>query len=240
MVAAPILEFAFRSGLFAIAFTVSALFAVPAAAETVAGMASVIDGDTIEIGGIRIRLHGIDAPESGQNCLDPEGGSYRCGEVAALALSGRIGHAIVRCEEQDIDRYGRLVAVCFRDGVDLNAWLVEQGHALAYRAYSHDYVLEEQRASEAMLGVWMGRFVEPWKWRRGERLDFPEASVADPAQDSPQDCLIKGNISRGGERIFHVPGQRNYDVTKISPSKDERWFCTEAEAQEEGWRPARQ
>ena len=52
-------------------------------------------------------------------------------------------------------------------------------------------------------------------------------------------CLIKGNISRNGNRIYHVPGQKDYDKTKITEGKGERWFCTEDEAQAAGWRRAR-
>jgi hypothetical protein len=53
-------------------------------------------------------------------------------------------------------------------------------------------------------------------------------------------CPIKGNISRKGRRIYHVPGQRDYEKTKITVSKRERWFCSEAEAQAAGWKPAKQ
>lgn len=54
-------------------------------------------------------------------------------------------------------------------------------------------------------------------------------------------CNIKGNISiNTGERIYHVPGQRYYDPTRISPSYGERWFCSEAEARKAGWRKAHQ
>lgn len=60
-------------------------------------------------------------------------------------------------------------------------------------------------------------------------------------QDSAAPCLIKGNISETtGEKIYHLPGQKFYDSTVITPSKGERWFCTEAEAQTAGWRKSRQ
>jgi hypothetical protein len=65
-----------------------------------------------------------------------------------------------------------------------------------------------------------------------------EASGASPSPPG-QDCDIKGNISIGsGERIYHMPGQRWYAETKISPEYGERWFCSEAEAQASGWRRA--
>ena len=143
--------------------------AAPAQAGGLAGTASVIDGDTLEVRGRRIRLHGIDAPESRQRCEDGTRQSYRCGQRAALALADRIGRAPVTCETRDTDRYGRLIAVCYQGTTDLNAWLVTGGHAVAYRRYSTDYVGEERLARAARRGLWAGRFVMPWDWRRGVR-----------------------------------------------------------------------
>jgi endonuclease YncB( thermonuclease family) len=93
----------------------------------------VIDGDTIEIRGQRIRLFGIDAPESRQACTDQAGASYRCGQKAAQALDYRISDGVVRCEPKDRDRYGRVVAVCRAYGEDLSAWMAGLGWALAFR-----------------------------------------------------------------------------------------------------------
>ncbi len=90
-----------------------------AAQEILAGRASVLDGDTIEIRGERIRLFGIEAPESGQTCLDAKGQSYRCGQKAALVLDARIGEGVVTCERKDTDRYGHMVALCRVFGEDL-------------------------------------------------------------------------------------------------------------------------
>ena len=133
--------------LLAVALLIGLLWPVNALAA-IAGAATVIDGDTIEIHGQRIRLHGIDAPELGQMCV-AEGKRYRCGQEAAFALADKIGRKPVTCRERDIDRYGRIVAVCYlvpsqcsmRE--NLNAWLVSEGWALAYRRYSVDYIDEE-------------------------------------------------------------------------------------------------
>jgi endonuclease YncB( thermonuclease family) len=135
------------------------------AREVLAGRASVIDGDTLEIRGERVRLFGIDAPESGQHCRDSEGKSYRCGQKAALALDSRIGNGIVTCQVQDMDRYGRKVAVCRVFGEDLGAWMVGLGWALAYRSFSTRYIPAEQLAQQRKAGLWAGSFQPPWEWR---------------------------------------------------------------------------
>ncbi len=205
---------------------IAGLALVDARADVV-GRASVIDGDTIEIHSQRIRLHGIDAPESGQLCL-ASNERYRCGKKAALALDDKIAGRPVSCEQKDRDRYGRIVAVCRLAGEDLNGWLVAEGWALAYRQYSTDYVDEEASAKAEGKGVWRGTFVPPWDWRRGQRL---EATASEPG-----DCRIKGNINSKGERIYHVPGGRFHERTRIDTSKGERWFCSEAEARAAGWR----
>jgi len=108
-----------RHLIIAVAVASSAV-GIATARSPIVGVASVIDGDTLDIHGQRIRLHGIDAPESGQFC-EKEGKQYRCGQRAALALVDKIGRATVRCEQRDIDRYKRIVAVCSLGNVDLNA-----------------------------------------------------------------------------------------------------------------------
>ena len=153
---------------FATALLVLAI-ALPAQAADITGRASVIDGDTIDIHGQRIRLHGIDAPESAQLCFRKDE-PWPCGRRAAFALSDRIGNLTVTCDATDRDRYERIVAVCFAGGENLNAWMVRHGWALAYRRYSLDYVDDEDAARKNGAGLWAGTFTPPWDWRRGERL----------------------------------------------------------------------
>lgn len=144
--------------------------ASPSVAEiTIVGVASVIDGDTIDIHGTRIRLAGVDAPESQQECVNADGHKWRCGQQAALALSHRIGRGVVSCVHQGRDRYGRIIAVCSLAGNDLNKWLVAEGWAVAYRRYSQDYVRDEEAAKAGKRGIWDSTFTMPWDWRASKR-----------------------------------------------------------------------
>lgn len=157
-----------RSLIFALPLVLAAI-TLASAQEGFTGVASVIDGDTIDIHGHRIRLHGVDAPESRQECVRPDGTSWRCGQQASLALSDWIGRATLRCEPHDRDRYRRIVAICFKETEDLNRWMVANGWAVAYRKYSRDYVADEERAHSAGLQIWSGPFEMPWDWRQQRR-----------------------------------------------------------------------
>jgi len=136
----------------------------------VIGIPTVIDGDTLEFGKQRVRLAYVDAPESSQSCVR-NGQAYRCGQQAALALAEKIKKRNVTCTEKDTDKYGRMVAVCVLSstGEDLNRWLVQQGYAVAYRAYGRQYVPDEEKARQAKRGVWAGAFQMPWDYRKNPK-----------------------------------------------------------------------
>lgn len=218
-------------GFVAFSATLAGTFIFDVTAEStapIAGEARVIDGDTLDISGQRVRIHGIDAPESAQNCA--RGGiTWLCGQEAAKAMRALLRGSQAKCEVIDKDRYGRIVAKCFSEGRDVGEALVQYGLALAYRQYSSDYVQAEASAKAARRGLWAGDFIEPWDWRRGKRLS--SSSANDNAA-----CDIKGNIGKGGERIYHVPGGQYYDRTRIDASKGEKMFCSEADAVAAGWR----
>ncbi|MCB5412185.1 thermonuclease family protein [Pseudogemmobacter faecipullorum] len=148
------------------ALAFSLLSVLPSAArDSITGTASVIDGDTIEIHGKRIRLHGIDSPESRQRCYR-NGKAWRCGTDAANALSELIGRKSVSCNVVDVDRYKRLVAVCSVQKTNINDWMVRNGWAMAYRRYSKAYNQAEKEAAKAGRGIWSSDFEAPWDWRR--------------------------------------------------------------------------
>jgi len=150
----------------AAALALSALAGLPAVAQT--GPARVIDGDTIDVAGTRIRLWGIDAPESRQTC-ERGGVDYACGREATAHLRVLLVDAEVTCEARVKDRYGRTVAVCRAGSIDISGAMVRDGWALAFVRYSADYVAEEREAQRARRGMWAGSFTPPWQWRLAQK-----------------------------------------------------------------------
>ncbi len=138
-----------------------------ASAAGPAGYARVIDGDTLDVAGERVRVWGVDAPERDQTCEDGRGATYRCGEHAKQALIDLVAGRALACAPRDVDRYGRTVAKCSAGGEDLGGRMVRMGHALDYTRYSKGaYLIDELRARRAKAGVWQGRFMRPEDWRR--------------------------------------------------------------------------
>lgn len=140
--------------------------------DVVQGPPQVIDGDTLAVGGQRVQLEGIDAPEHGQSCESSNGRRYSCGLTAVHALHRRINRGHVRCEVRGRrDRFGSRFGTCYtQDGTDLNGWLVRRGFALADWKQSKQYIPYEEAARAEGIGVHAGRYVPPWLWRDGERL----------------------------------------------------------------------
>ena len=220
------------------------LVAPPAAAETIAGLVRVIDGDTIDVGAVRVRLHGIDAPEDDQPCDAASGAAWPCGAWVTAEVHRLFQGRRAVCERMDTDRYGRAVARCGVEGldaiavakegpgglageVDMGAEIVGRGLAVAYLRYSDDYAAIEAAARARRMGLLDQLERSPAEHRaRGRGSAPPHPS-----------CAIKGNVSRNG-RIFHLPGQSFYDRTTIDESRGERWFCTEKDALSAGWRPS--
>ncbi|WP_352518061.1 thermonuclease family protein [Mesorhizobium sp. M0046] len=144
---------------------------VPAASpQTIAsegliiGQGSVIDGDTLDIHGIRIRLNGIDAPEAAQKC-EAGRSTYRCGQKAAFALDEIIADKPVSCIKLSTDRYGRTIGKCTVAGVDVSGEMVKRGWAVAFRKYSLEYVPIEDAARASGVGLWAGTFQDPAQYR---------------------------------------------------------------------------
>lgn len=132
--------------------------------QTISGHARIVDGDSLVVAGVEIRLFGIDAPELFQRCTR-EGREVRCGRESARSLIALAAGQPLSCERRDIDRFGRTVAVCRVDDVDLGRAQVVAGQAVAYGAYYQD----EAAARAARRGVWAGEFVRPREWRDRHR-----------------------------------------------------------------------
>ena len=201
--------------------------AVAAVGAVIEGRARAVDGDTLDMGGQKVRLFGVDAPELDQSC-DRGGKVWACGAAARDMLAEIVGRARLTCSVEDVDRYGRLVAVCTRAGEDVGAALVRQGGAIAYLRYSSRYANAEAAARRDGLGLWQAVWITPEAHRH----------AAAPGAAPAGGCVIKGNIGSTGKRIYHLPGQADYEATRISERKGERWFCSEAEARAAGFRRA--
>jgi endonuclease YncB( thermonuclease family) len=134
----------------------------------ISGAARAVDGETLDVGGTRVRLFGIGAPDPRQDCTRGDGGRWRCGQEARTGLSQLLpAGTVVRCTPRAEDDKGVVHAVCFDgQGVDLAARQVIGGHALALRGISLDYVDQESIARAARRGMWAGDFERPWEWKR--------------------------------------------------------------------------
>lgn len=206
------------------------LMSLPLSAGDLSGVVRVIDGDTIDVGKVRVRLHGIDAPEPGQPCTTIGGQNWACGDWVSAQVRARFQGQRAQCDALTRDRYGRIVARCNVAGQDMGRVLVRDGLAYAYRKYSMAYDLDEKAAFVADVGIHGFVMEAPARYR----LTRIKGRVApDPA------CDIKGNINTKGHRIYHMPGQKHYQKTGIRPERGERWFCSEAQARASGWRAAR-
>lgn len=147
------------------------LFMLPfnlSAGEKIAGQASVIDGDTIEIHGERIRLTGFDTPEGGQLCYK-DGKPWRCGQTAAIALDKIIARSPVTCAISGTDRYRRILASCSVRGQDIGEWMVRNGHAVRFMDKAGHYEEAERAAADSKAGMWAGEFQHPADWRKSRR-----------------------------------------------------------------------
>ena len=136
--------------------------------RTIMGKARIIDGDTIHIKSNKIRLHGIDAPETKQTCkIDDE--DWYCGKQSTKELKNLINNQKVECITYDVDRYNRYIAICFVNEIHINQWMVKNGWAIAYRYYSTDYIIEEKYARDNILGIWKSEFLKPYQYRKNNK-----------------------------------------------------------------------
>jgi len=200
-----------------------------------------VDGDTIKISvegrEDTVRLIGVDTPET----VHPNKPVEYFGREASAFTHRMADGKIVRLEFDQAsaatkhrDRYGRLLAYVFLpDGTLLNSEIIRQGYGHAYTKYpfsrKEEFVAIEREAREARRGL----------WAQSEDASSAVTTTPIPAPPDERKCKIKGNINARGDKIYHVPGQEHYEITRIDESRGERWFCTEEEAVKAGWRRAR-
>lgn len=214
--------------------------AAPGAAPGGAGRVTyVVDGDTIHVRlGARVekvRVIGIDTPELPRGCY-----AVQAKTETARLVAGKVVTLRVDPTQPNRDRYGRLLRhVVLADRTSLGLRLLSGGLAREYTVGSRAYAGQaafrtaQARAAAAKRNIWSGRCPAA----AGSGPAAKPAPARQPVRTST--CAIKGNISSTGERIYHVPGQRDYGATVITLTKGERWFCTEADAVRAGWRRAK-
>lgn len=219
-------------------------FSAPATAQSpLWGIGRAGDGDSLTVGKTKVRLFGIDAPELRQSCIR-DGQQWTCGANAAEELSNLVTGKQVRCVSMGVDQYGRVLGRCTVGTLDVNGAMVAGGYAVAFRRYSTEYVAAEDNAKANRRGLWAGTFTMPSEYRHGTapasgrsipgaEHSGPKASPKDPAGRARTNCNIKGNRSRRGQWIYHVPGMPYYEATRA-----EEIFCSEADARAAGYRRA--
>ena len=211
-----------------------------ASATEVRGLALVTDGDTVIVGGQKVRLAGIDAPETDQLCLNARNKAWNCGLSSLNALVAKTDGAIWSCQLTGKDRYGRSLGTCTVNGEDIGRWMVKSGWALAFVRYSRVYEKQEQEAKAARSALWAGAFIAPWDWRRRDcstevyslsavSIEGHRLLCGSPSLPPSSACTIKGNLTAKG-CIYHLPTGQHYGRLNMEDPK-KRWFCSEAEAQ---------
>ncbi len=128
----------------------------------------VIDGDTIVANGVKIRLKGMDAPESQQKCSYGKNQEikYLCGKEATTHLRKIVATKNLECTNEGKDLYGRTLSYCYVDGTNINRKMVLDGWAVSY---NKEFKVDELIARFAKIGIWKGKFEIPSDWRKKQK-----------------------------------------------------------------------
>ena len=159
-------------------------------AEDLIGVPRIVDGDTVVISGVKVRLEGIDAPEKDQFCLDDKSQPRECGKEVLYQLDKKSAGRSWTCRVSGQDRFHRSLASCYIDGEDIQRWMVRSGLALSFTRYSHAYDEDEKAAREARAGLWSGAFYAPWDWRSRNKSTEILGAVSVPID--AQKILLRG------------------------------------------------
>jgi endonuclease YncB( thermonuclease family) len=191
------------------------------------GRAAVIAGDTLRLNGQIVKLSGVEAPEDNQPCFYANGRRWSCSAAARKALDRLVRGKRVVCAPSGADDSGYTRAACQAGGEDLAKGLILAGHVFAETGMFATYRADEDAARESRAGVWQGEAVRPSEWRA--RI-WEEAKSA-----APDGCPIKG-VVRSGEPVYTVPWSNDYNGARFRAAKAERWFCSEREARDAGFK----
>jgi endonuclease YncB( thermonuclease family) len=221
-------------------------------------LTTVADGDTLILDDTTFRLDGIEGPQTDQVCLDETGAKWSCGIAARDRLREWIGRRAVRCDDKGPDRVlkKRRTGICWVEGepASLNQWLVREGWALNLEPHAKGrFKADQESARDNRMGLWKGCFVSPEALRRWTistaRLlgaacpkdnNWPVREILFPDHPAmPTGCSIKGRVATraqitGHRGIYHLEVCNSYERTKTP----HRWFCSEEEAQADGFRKA--
>lgn len=209
----------------------------------------VVDGDTIKINyygqETSVRLIGINTPET----VDPRKNVECFGKEASNFLTNKLTGKTIQLEvdpsQTDRDKYNRLLRYVYLDNEDIGLTIIQKGYGYEYTynipyAKQSEYKAAEKQAESTGQGLWATNACATSSTSTNQQSTTPQA--APQSQSTSKDsstCSIKGNINNSGEHIYHLPGQKYYNSTKIDTSKGERWFCTEQEAINAGWRKSK-
>lgn len=192
----------------------------------VTGRADVIAGDTLRIGERTLRLAGIEAPDTSQTCERDTGSAWPCGENALQALRRLVRGRTVSCRQTGTSD-GVTLAICAAGSKDLAAELVAKGHAFATEGFFSQYATLQSEARSAKFGLWRGIAERPGAWRA--------ARWETAKQEAPGGCPIKGLVRASG-LVYALPWSKDYEKSPVRTAIGERWFCSEAEALDAGWK----
>jgi len=211
-----------------------------AIAQVFEGTARAVDGDTLDMTGLRIHLLHIDAPEAAQDCTI-NGETWHCGADASATLASLVNEQTISCVSDSRDLHGRHLAICRTREMTLGERMAALGLAVVDIEAPEEFRVAGDRAKASRLGLWNSELQMPRDWRAAnlpdrEPLAAPRTMAPAKATQSRtyrdgSGCTIKGNLSRRGEWIYHLPGQQYYDATR-----PEELFCSEADARLAGYR----
>ncbi len=199
-------------------------------ASEVEGRGVALTGDTLRVARTTIRLSGIEAPVPGQTCESASSAAWRCDAAAREALARVLAKGRVRCKLGGSDDAGHRSGTCHTGDKDVAAELVGGGHVFANSGLFTAYGSLESAARSGKAGIWAGDAARPDDYRAQK---WEEAK-----RDAPDGCPIKGN-TKGGRRIYVLPWSQGYERVRMG-GKGDRWFCSESEARQAGWKPAEQ